>query len=448
MLRSYSRRMPKLFWKKKRNPVDNFDSQDPVFAVKIGFDDSNNSGVLKFDREKDVALCVGINIQTNKDYNPPRLETSAKSARETYKAFITTLGLKDTQVKLSIASNNNDCSKNGLQSSFLGSAKQVKEKGNFIFYFSGHACVLQERCILAPADFAKNKETGISGEDLVQWLNDADCKASNVLFIFDCCFAASLGEISTQSKVWRIPANLFVICGCAARETVISVGILGHSFFAYFLLDYLKTCVSGREFKIHQAIDVISDLCLGLCNLLLRYKEGKLQAAYSIPELQYNIQDQYIHITNESKPTKPIISTLESLLKDPLSHQPHKMVKEWLQCSAVKKSLKILYDKASLPNNKNLQNCIVCFLIYSSVLVHYEYCKADKNVTGLEEEDIFLQIAIEVSNEVTFCNLTIDHVMVGLKQYITAVESLGISIDLQKLRDNIASYNTSIIPAV
>ena len=439
-------------WKKKCNPMidevsrsdnSNFDSQkyDPVFA-EIGCDDRV---VLNFNREIDVAFCVGVDILTDSVcVEQEKLETIAKDARDTREVFITTLGLKDTRVKLSMASNlNDDCTKEGLRTSFFESAKQVGEKGNFIFYFAGHGNELRDRCILAPTNFAKNEKTGISGDDLVQWLNDADCKASNVLFIFDCCFAGSLGASLTHSEELTIAAHLFVMCGCMPREKVTSVSALKHSVFSYCLLDYLETCDSGREFKIQQAMDEISNLCFGLSNLILIYKEGKLHCAGFNPGLYqrraFVIQEQLV---NESTPRKPINSTLTLLLENPIYYRPHDMVDQWLQIPAIKKSLKILHYKASLSNNKNLQNCIVSLLLHSSALIHYEYCKADKKENGLEKKNIFLQIAIKVSNEVTFCNLTIDHVMIGLEHYISAVKSLGIDCsNLLKLADNMQDVN-------
>ena len=149
------------------------------------------------------------------------------------------------------------------------------KNGNFIFYFAGYGFEWHDRCVLVPADFNKKGESGISGDELVQWLNDAKCKAKNVLFIFDCCYAGSLGETLTCHKRLEFNSNLFAMCGCAAKEKLSSIGGLGHSIFTYFLLDYLNTSEYKGEIKIEQAMDVIAELCFSFSCLVMVLDSSK-----------------------------------------------------------------------------------------------------------------------------------------------------------------------------
>ena len=412
---------------------------EPSFS-EIAIPDSNN-GVLKFDCKKDAAFCVGIDEQHDPAFiKEDRIDAIAKDATEIREAFIYQLGLNADRVELSIASrhrDDDDCTKNGLRTSFLQCAKKVGKNGNFIFYFAGHGYELGERCILAPVDFARKEETGILGDDLVQWLNDADCKASNVLFIFDCCYAGSLGE-TLSDKQLTIAACLFVICGCDAKEKLLTVSVLEHSIFTYFLLEYLKTYSESRELNVRQAMKEISNSCFGLSNLILMYEKGKLHAAGFNPRFykrSATIQAQCLTESLSNSEYK-----LTSLLRYPqVQDRPHAAVQNWLQCSATSKSLKIISGKAS--SQPKLQKCIVSVLLRSSALLHYKGYELENDDNGknfLETRALFLQIAIKVSNEIdSFCDI-IDHIMEGLESYICVVKMLKIDeTNLEQLHRDI-----------
>ena len=200
--------------------------------------------------------------------------------------FLTTLGLNPKQVKVSTASNVcDDCTKKGLRDSFISYAKMVKENDNFILFFAGHGYELQNRCIFSPADFNKGDlKTEISGDDLTNWVNIAECKVSNVLFFFDCCHAGNLGKLLKSDENLKTKANLFVMCGCAPKEKVTAISALRHSIFTYFLLDYLQALTCRGEINVGQAMEVISDLCFSFSCLLIIY-DGKLHCSTFTPAL-------------------------------------------------------------------------------------------------------------------------------------------------------------------
>ena len=385
---------------------------------------------LNFDYEKDAAFCVGINEQHHPFYagideTDYTISNDAKKARE---AFIEYLGLNPDLVDIRVASSRCDnCKKQGLHTSFVECAKKVGKNGNFIFYFVGHGYASRNKCILAPADFnPEDVTTGIFGDDLLQWLNEADCKARNVLFILDCCYSGKLGQILKANKKLRINANLFVMCGCLHCEKIPSVGALEHSIFTYFLLDYLRTHDCRKKFYIHQAMHEISEFCLRLSSLIFIYKENEVIYNSIINPILYtkkycddDIQDRDLP---QKKPESYIISLLRSLLDTDNKDRPNKIVKTWLQMPLIYKSLKILFSKAS--KSEGLQNCIVSLLFRSSALLHYE-CEDDYGKNLLGSRNVLLLIAIHVFMEVNF-HFTLESVVVGFRSYISIINKLKI----------------------
>lgn len=212
---------PKPYTWQKIPPPD-IDDESPVYIIDCAIIKPNDSdmGVLNFDENKDAAFCVGVD-----KYGPDfavRDKTIENDAIEMEKMFTSELGLKSDRVKLSIATwNYEECTKESLHVSFTESAKKVEEKGNFIFYYAGHAFESAKEsagseCILSTANFSKSDRyaTGISGDDLVQWLIEAECKASNVFFIFDCCFAGHLGKTLTSNPALKISAHASICNVC------------------------------------------------------------------------------------------------------------------------------------------------------------------------------------------------------------------------------------------
>lgn len=416
-----------------RSPVDDstFEYGEPKCVAIHGY-----SSVLKFNNE-DVAFCVGIDKLYHRDFvgreerfrGENQIAADARSMRE---AFISKLKLHEDKVKISIASNSEDgCTKQGLRASFLKIAALAESNGNFIFYFAGHGFGVNEKYVLAPSDYADGTEsTGILGDDLVQWLNEAVCKAKNVLFIFDCCYAGNLGESLTKDMELKIPAHLFAMCGCASGEIISSVGALGHSIFTYFLLDHLKT----SELNITEAIHDTQNFCASLSCLVIMYdnKKGEPYPGKFTPKLFANdaklgIVERVILPTPEEK---AVVVLLRRLLSEIVNEEPHVCTMDWLCSPVVKDALINLSDKAFFCDK--LQTGIVSALLHSLAIIHYAYANEDGRKL-LKSRNLFLVVAINVSKEINFCELTIDQIMTGLKHYIYVVENF--KIDPSHLQD-------------
>ena len=184
---SYTDKMP-FPWVKKFNSSSvksassSTDSKDDLKYAAIS-PKTDGPNVSRFDHENNFAFCVGMDKCLTGEWE----EIITNDVKEMSTVLCTGLGLNPNQVKVSLASVNGcmRTSKKGLRASFIECAKKVKENGNFIFYFAGHGYECGDRCILSPTDFNKEHiNSGISGDDLVTWLNfdDARCKAHNLLY--------------------------------------------------------------------------------------------------------------------------------------------------------------------------------------------------------------------------------------------------------------------------
>ena len=417
-----------IFASSSTDPIKN----EPTYAVISPIADGGSIlNILRFDHKKNFAFCVGID---KKEEIVDEIIT--RDVTEISETFRTILGLNSDQIKVSKASNvNDDCTKEGLRDSFTTCAKRVEENGNFIFYFAGHGYGCHNRCILSPADYnSRDVKSGISGDDLVNWLNITECKANNLLFVFDCCFAGNLGEMLTMDENLKTKANLFVMCGCKPNEKVSSFSILRHSIFTYFLLDYLKTWVCTKELDIEKAMDIIPGWCSSFSCLLRVYIQGKLHDSTFTPSL-YIKHEGFSKAASE----KAIVTLLNRLIKEK-TEWPLKRLENWLQSPDIKKALSILCP--STAPSENLQEAIVSALLYSAAFIQYE---DTSNKKLLEKRELFLQIAIKVSTSIKFFDITIDHVIIGLEHYLCAVKSLRINpSELCILYQDMNDHNKSI----
>ena len=352
-----------------------------------------------------------------------------------------------------------------ILTSFEECAKKAEKDGNFIFYFSGHGAQSEVQsqtggCNLGTIDYSVNG--GISGDDLVQCLNNAECKASNIILIFDCCFAGSLGKSLTSHEEWNITAKAFVMCACAALEKSLSMnGVLENSMFTYFLLDFFRTTDCKKEFEFQRAANDISMLCKALSSLILKCSKDNdstdSDSTDSAPcntlgNLQFNPEAwvkklpnfvNEVMISNE----EPVIASLEKLLTGDGKSINDKLataVQQWLSNVNTNASLKTLSSKAS--SAELLQKAIVSVLLGSSTVVYCQDAAAshfDKKLLG--KRNVFLKIAIMVSNRIDFFKVKIDHVKMGLKFYYVYVEKIEenakLEIDVSKLHSLFGEMN-------
>ena len=369
----------------------------------------------KFEHKKSSALCIGIDQQYDEGYISKSLkETAARDATDMGNAFVNNMGFEKKYVKVCVSSaQQNDCTKEGINELFVKSAKAVEEGGIFIFYFAGHGIMVRNKCVLAPADFAGRKDlnSGISENELIEWLHVADCKASHVLVILDCCYAGDLGTaLISPGNLLRIKPGLFIMCACKAEEICTTVDALGHSTLTFFFLDYLERYNCMGQFDVKQAMNDISILCHSFSSLLVSYniESKELQPREMHPALLFkcSLQD-YCDADNDDI---AIVSQFYEQNKPKLS--PHRKVKKWLKSDSVQEALHTLHSKATI--SEALQKGILSSLLYSAASIQYAHDEKD-----LGNRNLFLATVNTVVKAIGYpeVNTTIGHLRAGLEHY-------------------------------
>ena len=425
----------------KREPIYTNDDSSEQYAL-ITSPRTSPRDVLEFNHDKSTALCIGINKRYHRKYagknNKSFEKTIARDAEAMGEAFVSILGLNREHVEIRISSTQrDDCTKKGVNALFVESAKMVEERGIFIFYFAGHGVMIGDRCVLAPADFAGSEDlnSGISGNDLVEWLDVAECKADHVLIILDCCYAGNLGTtLTSPGNMLKIKLSLFVMCGCAAREKCMSVDALEHTIFTYFFLHCLKThqckiqhqCMG--QFAVKQAMEDITELCFNFSSLYLSYADhnkGELQPRTMNPTLdRLDYREIEVGIDEPDSPSRleSVIQLFELGRPKPA---PHSEVVKWLKSPMIQNALFTLYSKDTF--SETLHKAILSALLYSAASIQYIHDK-----THLEERNLFLMMVINVLGAIGFAYPEVDinmfHLITGLKHYMQPMLFEGINI--------------------
>ena len=391
--------------------------------------------VLRFDHTRGVTLCIGIDKQFNKLYENKSLGSIVtKDAEDMGKAFVTNLGFSQERVKVCSPSAQPDqCSRAGICSLFKETARKAERNSIFIFYFAGHGYSIDRKCVLAPSDFVGTNKpnSGISGNDLVKWLNETQCQASYSLFIFDCCYAGDLGiSLTSPSNIQATAPNVFVMCGCAARERCMSIDALGYSIFTFFLLHYLVRHSCKGQFAIQEAMEEITELCLSFSSLIVTYNHKK-------DRLLFGRMNPSLHILTVCKTDVTDSSRywlLYSLYKHGPKPLPHPEINRWLKSKRVQFALLNLPSSGKVPlYGERLNDGIFCAMLYSVASMQVAYDK-----THLKERNFFVAIAVNVLElmHLVFSKreVSVLQLIRGLRHYLQPLKEARIDVQfLEKL---------------
>lgn len=360
-----------------------------------------------------------------------------KAANKMCQVCNTAFGIWNYEV-ITASDNADNCTKPSLSTIFEKNAKAVGENGIFVFYFAGHGCIssTNHKCVLIPTYYASEQD-GISAYDLMAWLHKANCKAKNVLFIFDCCYAGNLGEHLIKTD-WgfNIKSSVSAMCACTDKEKSFIIPVLQSSIFTYFLLDYLKESKYKGQFNIRDAMQDITNLCICLSSLIYLYKKN-LEEEYKLVHCEMHpMHYEKLIIAKGPSPKNPKDLTdlgkfLQSLVKEDLSNVHNiipSVVNEWIESTQVDHCLSELTHKAF--TCKVLQDAIVCALLHTSALF-----LIDDNDTSVADKKIFLAIALKVKTIVRF-PLKASHLHKGVILYKKAItDYFNPPIDVRPLTD-------------
>jgi len=389
--------------------------------------------VLEFNHRKSVALCIGIDKQCDRRFLNSLGGTVAKDTEEVGKAFITNFGLDVAQVEVCTSSTQpHRCTKKGIENLFIKTARRAETNGLFIFFFAGHGFMVRNKCVLAPSDFAGTGIpcSGFSGIDLIKWLQASQCKASYIIFIFDCCHAGSLGaDLTAPGNILKIPGapGIFSMCACSALEECTAISALGHSIFSYFFLSYLERQKFEGEFAITQAMKEIRELCVNFSSLIVTYNDelrglfdNKMQ-----PTLEALVFDACSGMDKTDSGGR--FELLFSLYDKSVKSRPHVQVDRWLTSSAVQISLLTLSSKASF--TKTLQEGVMCAMLYSVASIQLKHDSAP-----LTERNFFITMTVSVLGAIGYAypeiSISIYQLIKGLKHYRQPLSRANIDVHL------------------
>lgn len=165
------------------------------------------------------------------------------------------------------------CTFENIETQFIDHASSVKDKGIFVFFFSGHGIPYGKQFVgLAPEDYNGTVEKCITSDDLISWLRRSNCRANNVLFIIDACFSGgftvrsppSNSTVSEFSSELNLPKT-YIMYSSEQKETSSTSRILQSSLFSYCLshaIDAIAPFPNGLPIKR------ISDVCGDLTHAL------------------------------------------------------------------------------------------------------------------------------------------------------------------------------------
>ena len=246
-------------------------------------------------------------------------------ALQVVRAFIDKNVLPKSHIRLFTATQHEDeCCFEGMKKSFQEVAGAVGEHGLFIFQFSGHGLSVKRQADgqfgLVPADFDMTTAKFITGSVLNQWLIDSKCKARQVVFILDCCYAGGLGTDVTAG-VPNLRSGLYVLSASTALEASLVILPLGNSLFTYFL------AYAIRKFKfvcstlpISKIFEECRELCVAVSSLMISYQGPHcgLMLDKFRPELQF------FDVTTGKELEESVEALIEqSLAKSSAEIRPH-----------------------------------------------------------------------------------------------------------------------------
>lgn len=361
---------------------------------------------LKFEGVKSHGICIGIDISAQNDNIQGLDDTAAKSAMLVREAIAGNIIPHDQIHDYNLEKQPNLYTKEALRELIKNSARKVEEEGIFIFYFAGHAFLHKNEWTLAVANY-NDASTGITANDLMEWIVAAECKACHILVVLDCHCAGRIGEkLISQingNSCTRASHNqeVHVMCSCSTANVLPPVKILGGTIFSYFLSSTLRQQSSENGFNIKSSMDKIAALCCSYSTLILNYTDDLVPVQMQ-PSMDSSLNHKLWRpdktancasskIPNDKSADEIDHSSLLDNLRDKSHRLPqlHSEVIDWLKSTEVQKSLKTLHSNALLPTP--LLDGIFSALLYSVTCLHLKYDR-----THIAERNLFIVAATEV----------------------------------------------------
>ena len=230
---------------------------------------------IQFEPAESYMVSYGIDLQTSPKYKYNILSPLTIADAEQVLTTLVDVGAIHPENGVLYAASKlpEQCTFEGMKVGFQEQAKKVGQNGLFVFHFSGHGIMVQNKWGLVPADFDRTWTTYLTADVLNQWLQEVGCKAKHILFTLDCCYAGGIANELTTSGNWsKKDLGLYVISACTANEASLVFESLGHSVFTYFLARAISTLTSNPgQLPVHDIFKECQACSVALSSLLMSY---------------------------------------------------------------------------------------------------------------------------------------------------------------------------------
>ena len=232
---------------------------------------------FQFRPSESYSVYYGIDYQSSPKFKHKTLSsisvTDAKLMRDSL-VCVGAFPLQNTRL-YSASSQPEECKFEGIKITFQEVASKVGPNGLLLFHFSGHGIkVGKDEWGLAPVDFDYSRQTYLTAGVLADWLNEVKCRAKQILFTLDCCYAGGIGRELTAAVNVQFDADIYVISACADYETSLVIGPLENSIFVYFLsYALLRSTSKSGVLPLKDIFSLCQVCCESLSSLLIRYSD-------------------------------------------------------------------------------------------------------------------------------------------------------------------------------
>ena len=439
--------------------IDYFCPETP-FQV-ISNTDKDSTDFLDFDPQQSAAVIYGINKQLKSPPSSLGGNAILNDVQRLRKCFSDVGIVPADKINSYIADANPDqCTIAGMKESLYEQAAKVGPDGLFIFYFAGHGVRFTDvdrenrrfiyQWTLVPMDFDRNNsDTFLTGSRLSQWFAEANCKAKNILCVFDCCKASAVADDLTgvprlnpgeQASPASCTSNIWVFAACKTHESATTLGVMQHSTFAFFFTHAIHQEISqpfisqNARFPMVAVLKECKECCEAISSLLWSYDLGQgLYPKRMTPQVRRRIETD-----------APIPDFVARHFKQKVAGQtkkkPHEQCHIWLQAQG-KISLRKLIERKLLKDE--IMDAVVGSMMYSMAAIQLQYAPesvCNPNVVLLAfcaVAELISDTCREPENGAALLELDKRHLQIGVGYYILEVkkkqeEAMGMLSDLKE----------------
>ena len=388
---------------------------------------SDSDWRLQFEGSQSYGMCIGIDSSS---HSGGRDDTAAKSAALVKEAIAGNIIPHNQILDYSLEKEQSQCSKQSLRELIQTNTSKVQENGIFILYFSGSAFLYENEGFLATTD-RHHFSTGITANELMEWIAPTECKAHHILIMLDCHCAKTIGEklisqIQGSPQKRAVNQQVHVMCSCSTTSVLPPVKLLGGSIFSYFLSSALKQQSNQTGLDIKGSMNRIEDLCNSFSRLILNYtQEDDLTTVKIRPSMDSTLNHILWRPDTDDTDSCQNLKVLYDLSDKSDMPKLHPQVINWLKSTEVQEALKTLHHNESLPTP--LLHGVFSALLYSVTCLHLKHDR-----THVSERNLFVVAAIVVvlvleESGHPNINITRDQIKAGLDYYYKPLKSNGVS---------------------